>query len=211
VCIGRHPWLTADAFYNTSGVTYHGKSEYAHSLGDEYDRACATPQVTTRSIACRRRAAVVVFLGDGVWHLDSGVYCDGDGLFGLTSGAAQGILHSIRPIVIATDFDIQVRQGYQWKTIWYRWGRFPFSERRGYSPETVSKWTVRQSFWREGRYLKFVDGDIIIWPQKNTQTLTYFMRNQGGAPVWTEEVQMLKNIQDVTVWRSPDRLGYKLL
>lgn len=141
----------------------------------------------------------------------------GTGLFGsATSARAQGSVFAFQPIGIATDFDIHVPQGYQWKTL-VRWGDALFSDAEGaYSPENGVPVDLSDRVFGEntdGMEI-FVDGDNIILainseyanPDINLPVDT------DGVPQSAEQVQMLKNIQGVTVLEIADQGdGYQVV
>jgi secreted PhoX family phosphatase len=73
------------------------------------------------------------FLG-GALAFGSGAAVFGSGLFDSAAAMTKGF--NFQPIDIATDYDIHVPEGYDWKVL-TRWGDALFSEAEGaYSPET---------------------------------------------------------------------------
>jgi len=88
-------------------------------------------QVVERAVSRRG------FLG-GVMAFGSGAAVFGSGVFGSTTSArAQSAAFGFDPIGIATDHNVHVLAGYQWKTL-VRWGDELFSEAKdSYSAETV--------------------------------------------------------------------------
>lgn len=156
------------------------------------------------------------FLG-GALAFGSGAAVMGTGLFGsATSARAQQSAFAFQPIGIATDFDIHVPEGYQWKTL-VRWGDPLFSDADGaYSDETgVSADLANRVFGENTDGMEtFVDGDKIIL------TINSEYANPGinlpaetdGTPQTAEQVQMLKNIQGVTVLEVADTgAGYQVV
>ena len=104
------------------------------------------------------------FLG-GALAFGSGAAVMGTGLFGsATSARALGSAFAFQPIGIATDFDIHVPQGYQWKTL-VRWGDALFSDAEGaYSPENGVSADLSDRVFGENTdgMETFVNGDKII-------------------------------------------------
>ncbi|MCQ0091254.1 PhoX family phosphatase [Roseovarius sp. M141] len=156
------------------------------------------------------------FLG-GALVFGSGAAVMGAGLFSsATSARAQASAFAFQPIGIATDFELHVPQGYQWKVL-VRWGDALFSDAEGaYSPESGVPAGLSDRVFGENTdgMETFVDGDKIILtinseyanPEINLPADT------GGVPQSADQVQMLKNIQGVTVLEISDQGdGYQVV
>ena len=193
------------------------KQNNAHLSWDEYDELRAPrPDNNAFDAVVERAVSRRGFLG-GVLAFGSGAAVMGTGLFGsATSARAQGSTFAFQPIGIATDFDIHVPQGYQWKPL-VRWGDALFSEAEGaYSPENGVQNDLSDRVFGENTdgMETFVDGDKIILainseyanPDINLPAETQ------GVPQSAEQVQMLKNIQGVTVLEIADQGdGYQVV
>jgi len=184
---------------------------------DEYDELRdPRPDNNAFDAVVERAVSRRGFLG-GALAFGSGAAVMGTGLFGsATSARAQGSAFAFQPIGIATDFDIHVPQGYQWKTL-VRWGDALFSDAEGaYSPQNgVSSDLSDRVFGENTDGMEtFVDGDKIILainseyanPEINLPADT------EGVPQSADQVQMLKNIQGVTVLEVADQGdGYQVV
>lgn len=193
------------------------KQDIANLSWDEYDELRdPRPDNSAFDAVVERAVSRRGFLG-GALAFGSGAAVMGTGLFGsATSARAQGSVFAFQPIGIATDFDIHVPQGYQWKTL-VRWGDALFSDAEGaYSPENGVPVDLSDRVFGEntdGMEI-FVDGDKIILainseyanPDINLPVDT------DGVPQSAEQVQMLKNIQGVTVLEIADQGdGYQVV
>lgn len=193
------------------------KQDIANLSWDEYDELRdPRPDNNAFDAVVERAVSRRGFLG-GALAFGSGAAVMGTGLFGsATSARAQGSVFAFQPIGIATDFDIHVPQGYQWKTL-VRWGDALFSDAEGaYSPENGVPVDLSDRVFGEntdGMEI-FVDGDNIILainseyanPDINLPVDT------DGVPQSAEQVQMLKNIQGVTVLEIADQGdGYQVV
>ncbi|PYC46380.1 transcriptional initiation protein Tat [Litorivita pollutaquae] len=156
------------------------------------------------------------FLG-GALAFGSGAAVMGTGLFGsATSARAQGSAFAFQPIGIATDFDIHVPQGYQWKTL-VRWGDALFSDAEGaYSPQNGVPSDLSDRVFGENTdgMETFVDGDKIILAinSEYANPKINLPADADGVPQSADQVQMLKNIQGVTVLEVADQGdGYQVV
>ena len=193
------------------------KQNNAHLSWDEYDELRdPRPDNNAFDAVVERAVSRRGFLG-GALAFGSGAAVMGTGLFGsATSARAQGSTFAFQPIGIATDFDIHVPQGYQWKPL-VRWGDALFSEAEGaYSPENGVQNDLADRVFGENTdgMETFVDGDKIILainseyanPDINLPAETL------GVPQSAEQVQILKNIQGVTVLEIADQGdGYQVV
>jgi len=193
------------------------KQNNAHLSWDEYDELRdPRPDNNAFDAVVERAVSRRGFLG-GALAFGSGAAVMGTGLFGsATSARAQGSTFAFQPIGIATDFDIHVPQGYQWKPL-VRWGDALFSEAEGaYSPENGVQNDLSDRVFGENTdgMETFVDGDKIILainseyanPDINLPAETL------GVPQSAEQVQILKNIQGVTVLEIADQGdGYQVV
>ena len=193
------------------------KQNNAHLSWDEYDELRdPRPDNNAFDAVVERAVSRRGFLG-GALAFGSGAAVMGTGLFGsATSARAQGSTFAFQPIGIATDFDIHVPQGYQWKPL-VRWGDALFSEAEGaYSPENGVQNDLSDRVFGENTdgMETFVDGDKIILainseyanPDINLPAETQ------GVPQSAEQVQILKNIQGVTVLEIADQGdGYQVV
>ena len=193
------------------------KQNNAHLSWDEYDELRdPRPDNNAFDAVVERAVSRRGFLG-GALAFGSGAAVMGTGLFGsATSARAQGSTFAFQPIGIGTDFDIHVPQGYQWKPL-VRWGDALFSEAEGaYSPENGVQNDLSDRVFGENTdgMETFVDGDKIILainseyanPDINLPAETL------GVPQSAEQVQILKNIQGVTVLEIADQGdGYQVV
>ncbi|WP_323804501.1 PhoX family phosphatase [Sulfitobacter litoralis] len=193
------------------------KQNNAHLSWDEYDELRdPRPDNNAFDAVVERAVSRRGFLG-GALAFGSGAAVMGTGLFGsATSARAQGSTFAFQPIGIATDFDIHVPQGYQWKPL-VRWGDALFSDAEGaYSPENGVQNDLSDRVFGENTdgMETFVDGDKIILainseyanPDINLPAETL------GVPQSAEQVQILKNIQGVTVLEIADQGdGYQVV
>ncbi len=124
----------------------------------------------------------------------------------LTSSRAQAAAHGsfgFAPIDIATDFDIHVPEGYEWKTL-VRWGDALWSEAEGaYSPETGVPVEMSDKVFGEntdGMESFVVDGaELITVNSEYVNPKINLPAASEGMPQNAEEVTLLKNLQGVTV------------
>lgn len=156
------------------------------------------------------------FLG-GALAFGSGALAMGAGLMSSTSAArAEGMGFNFKPIDIATDHDIHVPEGYQWKTL-VRWGDALFSEARGaYSPETGVPVEMSDKVFGENTdgMETFVDGDktILAINSEYVNPKINLPAASEGMPQNADEVMMLKNMQGVTVVEVADNGdGYEVV
>ncbi|WP_421705059.1 PhoX family protein [Aliiroseovarius sp.] len=123
----------------------------------------------------------------------------------LTPTPAQAALpkFAFAPIDIATDFDIHVPEGYQWKTL-VRWGDALFGAADGaYDPATGVPVHMSDKVFGEntdGMELFEVEGkEVIAVNSEYVNTKVNLPAEAEGKPRDADEVTMLKNFQGVTV------------
>lgn len=146
------------------------------------------------------------FLG-GVVAFGSGAMAMGTGLLSSTAARAQQAF-PFQPIAIATDFDIHVPDGYQWKPL-VKWGQALFSDAEGaYSPETgvpVEKSDRVFGENTDGMELFVIDGkEVIAINSEYVNPKINLPAASEGVPQSADEVQLLKNMQGVTVIEIAD-------
>ncbi|WP_295813712.1 PhoX family phosphatase [uncultured Nitratireductor sp.] len=185
------------------------KQDIVRLSWDEFDEmrdprpdANAFDSVVERAISRRG------FLG-GVLAFGSGAAVMGTGVLSSTHTVrAEGASFAFRPIDIATDHEIHVPNGYEWKTL-VRWGDPLFKEAEGaYSPDTSVSVAMSDKIFGENTdgMETFVDGDKIVLainseyanPEINLPAAS------EGVPQNADEVRLLKNIQGVTVIEIAD-------
>lgn len=155
------------------------------------------------------------FLG-GVLAFGSGALAMGSGMLGATSARAQAASFPFEPIDIATDFDIHVPQGYQWKPL-VKWGQALFSEAEGaYSPETGVPVDMSDKVFGEntdGMELFVVDGkEVVAVNSEYVNPKINLPASSEGVPANADEVMLLKNMQGVTVMEIADNgNGYEVV
>jgi uncharacterized protein len=143
------------------------------------------------------------FLG-GVLAFGSGAAVFGSAMLSQTTSArAQAAAFKFKPIDIATDYDIHVPEGYQWKPL-VRWGDALFSDAKdSFSAETGTPLAVSDKVFGEntdGMELFVVDGkEVIVVNSEYANNKVNLPVEADGVPRNAEEVQLLKNIQGVTV------------
>jgi len=143
------------------------------------------------------------FLG-GALAFGSGAAVFGSSM--LTPLAARAEAHggfAFEPIGIATDFDVHVPAGYQWKPL-VRWGDALWSEADGaYSPETGVPVEMSDKVFGEntdGMELFDVDGaEVITVNSEYVNPKINLPAQSEGIPRSEAEATMLKNMQGVTV------------
>lgn len=165
-------------------------------------------QVVERAISRRG------FLG-GALAFGSGAAVFGSGFLNKAVAKSHGGF-AFTPIGIATDHDVHVPEGYEWKVL-TRWGDALFSDAKGaYSPETGV--SVAQSdkvfgentdgmelFEVEGRQIIAVNSEYVN-PKLNLPA------ESEGQPRSADEVTLLKNLQGVTVMEIADTgNGYEVV
>ena len=149
------------------------------------------------------------FLG-GVLAFGSGAAVFGSGVLGsATSARAASAVFGFEPIGIATDFDIHVPAGYEWRPL-VRWGDALFSEaENAYSavdgvPADMSDKVFgentdgMETFEKDGHVLLAINSEYVN-PKINLPA------EAEGVPQTAEQVQMLKNMQGVTVVEVADQ------
>lgn len=153
----------------------------------------------------------------GVLAFGSGAVAFGSGLMGSTSVArAQSSGFDFEPIGIATDFDIHVPAGYQWKPL-VKWGQPLFSEAEGaFSPETGVSVAMSDKVFGEntdGMELFEVDGaQVIAVNSEYVNPKINLPEASEGMPANVDEVTLLKNMQGVTVMEIADTgNGYEVV
>ncbi|OUS20269.1 transcriptional initiation protein Tat [Rhodobacterales bacterium 59_46_T64] len=193
------------------------KQDNANLSWDEYDELRdPRPDNNDFDAVVERAVSRRGFLG-GALAFGSGSAVMGTGLFGsATSARAQGSAFAFQPIGIATDFDIHVPQGYQWKTL-VRWGDALFSDAEGaYSPQNGVPSDLSDRVFGENTdgMETFVDGDKVILAinSEYANPKINLPADADGVPQSADQVQMLKNIQGVTVLEVADQGdGYQVV
>ena len=134
----------------------------------------------------------------------------------LDSAAAMTNGFNFQPIDIATDYDIHVPEGYDWKVL-TRWGDALFSEAEGaYSPETGVSVDMSDKVFGEntdGMELFEVDGkQLIAVNSEYVNPKINLPAEAAGTPRSADEVNLLKNLQGVTVMEVADSgNGYQVV
>ena len=166
-------------------------------VGNDFD------QVVERALSRRGFLGSAVAFGSGAAVFGSGI------LSSATSARAQTAGFNFEPIDIATDFDIHVPNGYQWKSM-VRWGDPLFTEAEGaYSAETGvpvgmsdkvfgENTDGMETFESDGRVLLAINSEYVN-PKINLPAAS------EGVPQSADEVLMLKNMQGVTVVEVADQ------
>ena len=166
-------------------------------VGNDFD------QVVERALSRRGFLGSAVAFGSGAAVFGSGI------LSAATSARAQTAGFNFEPIDIATDFDIHVPNGYQWKSM-VRWGDPLFTEAEGaYSAETGvpvgmsdkvfgENTDGMETFESDGRVLLAINSEYVN-PKINLPAAS------EGVPQSADEVLMLKNMQGVTVVEVADQ------
>lgn len=140
----------------------------------------------------------------GVVAFGSGAAAFGTGLMSTTARVhAQASAFPFTPIDIATDHDIHVPEGYEWKTL-VRWGDPLFSDAaEAYSAETgvpVAKSDRVFGENTDGMELFLVDGkELIAVNSEYVNPKINLSAASEGMPQTADEVMLLKNMQGVTV------------
>ncbi|WP_138467890.1 PhoX family phosphatase [Poseidonocella sp. HB161398] len=143
------------------------------------------------------------FLGS-VLAFGSGAAVFGSGLMSSTTAArAEGAAFKFQPIGIATDFEIHVPEGYQWKPL-VKWGQALFSVAEGaYSPETGVPVAMSDKVFGEntdGMETFEADGHVLLAINSEyVNPKINLPAESEGMPKTADEVLMLKNMQGVTV------------
>lgn len=160
-------------------------------------------QVVERAVSRRG------FLG-GALAFGSGAAVFGSGLLSSTtaSRAAGHAGFNFQPIDIATDFDIHVPEGYQWKPL-VRWGDALFAEADGaYSADTGVSVEMSDKVFGEntdGMELFDVDGkQVIAVNHEYVNPKVNLPAESQGLAKSSDEVTLLKNLQGVTVMEIAD-------
>ncbi|OUD10652.1 transcriptional initiation protein Tat [Marivivens niveibacter] len=155
------------------------------------------------------------FLG-GVLAFGSGAAVMGSVMGSATSANAQAAAFKFAPIGIATDHDIHVPEGYQWKTL-VRWGDALFSEANGaYDAENGVSADMSDKVFGEntdGMELFEVDGkQLIAVNSEYVNPKINLPADAEGTPRSADEVTLLKNLQGVTVMEVADNgNGYEVV
>ncbi|MGH1355685.1 MAG: PhoX family protein [Thalassovita sp.] len=153
------------------------------------------------------------FLG-GALAFGSGAAVFGSGLFDSAAAMTNGF--KFQPIGIATDYDIHVPEGYDWKVL-TRWGDALFSEAAdAYSPETGVSVDMSDKVFGEntdGMELFEVDGkQLIAVNSEYVRPKLNLPADAKGSPRSADEVKLLKNLQGVTVMEVADNgNGYEIV
>ncbi|WP_424929938.1 PhoX family protein [Amaricoccus tamworthensis] len=172
--------------------------------GNDFDR------VVEAALSRRGFLSGAVAFGSGAMVFGSGV------LGSATSAQAQAAGFAFEPIGTATDFDVHVPEGYQWKPL-VRWGDALFSEADGaYSPEIGVPVEMSDKVFGEntdGMELFDVDGkEIITINSEYVNPDINLPADSEGVPKNADEVTLLKNMQGVTVMEIADNgNGYEVV
>jgi len=157
------------------------------------------------------------FLG-GALAFGSGAAVFGTGLFSTTTAAKAGghAKFNFKPIDIATDFEVHVPEGYSTKIL-ARWGDPLFSDADGaYSAATGVPLDMSEKVFGEntdGMELFDVDGkEVIAVNSEYVNPKINLPAASKGTPQNADEVQLLKNLQGVTVMEVADNgNGYEIV
>ena len=148
------------------------------------------------------------FLG-GVLAFGSGAVAFGAGLTVPAEARAEGMAFPFEPIDVATDFDIHVPKGYAWKTL-VRLGDPLFSDAEGaYPADGVIPVGMSDKVFGEntdGMELFVVEGrEVIAVNSEYVNPKINLPAEAEGRARTAEEVQLLKNLQGVTVMEVADQ------
>ncbi len=163
---------------------------------NEFDR------VVESAISRRGMLKGIVAFGSGAMVFGAGA------LTSATSARAQAAAFPFEPIPTATDFDIHVPDGYQWKSV-VRWGDALWSEADGaYSPETGVAVEMSNKVFGEntdGMELFAVDGkQVIAVNSEYVNPKINLPAASEGVPRSADEVRLLQNFQGVTLMEIAD-------
>lgn len=183
---------------------------------DEFDEA-RDPRPTRQEFdnvvdrAISRRG----FLG-GALAFGSAAAVFGSAMLSGTSARAQASAFRFTPIGIGTGFEIQVPAGFAWKPL-VRWGDALTEDAVGaYSPETGVPVAMSDKVFGEntdGMELFVVDGkQVIAVNSEYVNPKINLPAASEGKPQSAEEVQLLKNLQGVTIMEVADTgAGYEVV
>ncbi|MBY6160977.1 PhoX family phosphatase [Mameliella alba] len=185
------------------------KSDIADLSWDDFDELRdPRPEENGFDAVVERAISRRGFLG-GALAFGSAATVFGAGVMGsATSARAQAAAFDFQPIGTATDFEIHVPEGYQWKPV-VRWGDALWSEADGaYSPETGVAFEMSDKVFGEntdGMELFAVDGkQVIAVNSEYVNPKINLPAASEGMPTSADEVRMLQNFQGVTVMEVAD-------
>ncbi|MBD9525880.1 PhoX family phosphatase [Paracoccus sp. PAR01] len=144
----------------------------------------------------------------GVLAVGSGAAVFGSAMLGATSARAQAAAFKFEPVAAGTGFEIQVPKGYAWKPL-VRWGDALVTEAKdSFSAETGVSLAMSDKVFGEntdGMELFEVDGKQVIAVNSEYVNPEINLPVEAeGTPRTAEEVQLLKNMQGVTVMEVAD-------
>ncbi len=176
------------------------------------------PQTNDFDAVVERAISRRGFLG-GALAFGSGALAMGTAGLMSSTTAARADNHmgfAFKPIDIATDHDIHVPEGYQWKVL-VRWGDALFSDAASaYSPVGGVDVSMSDRVFGEntdGMEL-FTDGDkeVIAVNSEYVNPKINLPEASAGVPQNADEVKLLKNLQGVTVMEVADMgNGYEVV
>lgn len=158
--------------------------------------------VVDRALSRRGFLGGVLAFGAAASVFSTGLVHSGPALAD-TSPQAMPPEFPFQPIGIGTDFNVHVPQGYKWKPL-VRWGDALFADAKGsFSPETGVPLAASDKVFGEntdGMELFVIDSrEIIAVNSEYVNPKINLPAASEGKPQSADEVQLLKNMQGVTV------------